>query len=361
MLSTVCQSTSSVFPLCLRNTVHAPQAVKDQIYDHQESDKASNATKYYLNEEIRFDTQAAFLDRPFNEIVRQLARNMTLTVDLNASITLSPELSEQVANNKRVLQLQRRNTDLIQRLRKKYKIVRLACQDDSLYQRKQQVNANLQRTKSNLRNRMLEKARKDHFRNAGLAVFEAQFGADGVSSISGSDKNVEQIDSSQYDVLERAEIVRLTCVPNEGLLYSEKHTRRLETLIARMRLCNRKKTRSFAQSRSQKTSRISLNASAETSEDELSRSKLDDFPLICKSTHCIFCLGNESKSYTGRSFEYARPSKTMDHVEKHLQGYGSSNSIPCPHSKCRAEVLVLSDIKVFKNHVATVHGVVLRA
>ncbi len=30
----------------------------------------------------------------------------------------------------------------------------------------------------------------------------------------------------------------------------------------------------------------------------------DEFPLICKPTQCIFCLGNERKLYYGRSFEY---------------------------------------------------------
>jgi len=39
-------------------TDKAPSSVRDQIFDHQ-----SNVVRYYLDWEIRFNTQVAFLDR----------------------------------------------------------------------------------------------------------------------------------------------------------------------------------------------------------------------------------------------------------------------------------------------------------
>ena len=354
-----CESvTFPVSYLCLLKPVHAPKAVTDQIYDHQNS----NAMKIYLDEEIRFDTQTTFLDRPSDEIVRQLARSMTLTVDPNAPTTLSPELSKQLVNNKRVLQLQRRNNDLTQILKKKYKLVRLASRNDPLYQRKKQINASLQRAKSRLRNRMLEKARKDHFRYADLAVFEAQFDADGVSSVPESDQNVKQTELPHYDVLERAEIVRLTCIPSDELPFQKKHAQRLETLMTRMSLCNRQETRVSTRSRPMsKNPTTPPKKTAETSKNELSQlNPAEEFPLTCKPTQCIFCLNNESKSHAERNFEYARPNKMMNHVEKHLQNYEPSESIPCSHPKCRAEAVILSDVKVFKNHTTIIHEIFLR-
>lgn len=89
----------------------APSSVRDQIFDHQ-----SSTVRYYLDREVQFNTIAAFLVRPSDDIVQKLARLMTLTVDPNAPTKLSPELSKQVANSKRVLQLSRESKELTEKL-----------------------------------------------------------------------------------------------------------------------------------------------------------------------------------------------------------------------------------------------------
>ena len=139
----------------------APSSVRDQIFDHQ-----SNTVRYYLDREVRFNTIAAFLGRPSDDVVQKLARLMTLTVDPNAPTKLSPELSKQVANSKRVVQLSRESKALTKKLRRKYDFVRHAPPNDPLLLAKTQVNAALHQEKNNRRNRMLEKAWKRHFRNA---------------------------------------------------------------------------------------------------------------------------------------------------------------------------------------------------
>lgn len=93
----------------------APSSVRDQIFDHQ-----SNAVRYYLDREVRFNTQAAFLGRPSHDVVQKLARLMTLTVNLDAPNKLSDELSKKLANSKQVLQLSRTSKDLTKKLKKKY-------------------------------------------------------------------------------------------------------------------------------------------------------------------------------------------------------------------------------------------------
>ena len=105
----------------------APSSVRDQIFDHQ-----SNTVRYYLDREVRFNTIAAFLGRPSDNIVQKLARLMTLTVDPNAPTKLSPELSKQVANSKRVVQLRRESKALTKKLRRKYGFVRHAPPNDPL-------------------------------------------------------------------------------------------------------------------------------------------------------------------------------------------------------------------------------------
>lgn len=78
----------------------APSSVRDQIFDHQ-----SDTVRYYLDWEVRFNTQATFLGRPSDEAVQKLARLMTLTVDPNAPTKLTAELSDKLANSKRVVHL----------------------------------------------------------------------------------------------------------------------------------------------------------------------------------------------------------------------------------------------------------------
>ena len=47
----------------------------------------------------------------------------------------------------------------------------------------------------------------------------------------------------------------------------------------------------------------------------------DDFPMVCRTTQCLFCLGDERLLYQHRVFEYAKPNRMMNEVEKHLKKY----------------------------------------
>jgi len=85
------------------------------------------------------------------------------------------------------------------------------------------------------------------------------------------------------------------------------------------------------------------------------------FPLVCEKTQCIFCIGNERLSYEQRTRKFRRVSHMWDHVENiHLRGVPAEQRIPCDHPVCKAQGLVLDNVKLFKNHVAIVHEVDLR-
>lgn len=81
----------------------------------------------------------------------------------------------------------------------------------------------------------------------------------------------------------------------------------------------------------------------------LEEDKTDHFPLVWKPTQCIFCLGNERKSHGGRTFEYVRPNKMVDEVERHLERLATGDPIMCPHPTCKAAGLVLPGAMAFKN------------
>lgn len=105
----------------------------------------------------------------------------------------------------------------------------------------------------------------------------------------------------------------------------------------------------------------SLMTAPKTSPENSEEDMKDHCPLVCKPTHCIFCLGDQDKSYEARTFEYSRRNKMMDEVERHLKTFASDDPIPCPHPKCKANRLVLPDVRVFKSHTAKVHKISLHA
>ncbi len=347
------RSSSLMTPiLILEITVDkAPPSVRDQIFDHR-----SDAVRYYLDRKVQFNTQAAFLGRPSDDVVQKLARLMTLTVDCDVPNKLCDEQSRKVANSTRVVQLSRMSKDLTKKLKKKYQFVRRAPPNDPLREKKKDVDAALHREKTNRRNRMLEKARKRHFRHADTATLEAQF-AD--SSLAASDEDVKPPAPLQYDIPERGEIVQLTCEPIADLPDHEKHARRIKALRARVALCGRQESRR-SRPWSTQPPRKSMTA-PKTYPENLEENMKDHYPLVCKPTQCIFCLGDKRKSYEGRTFEYSRPNKMMDEVERHLKTFASDDPIPCPHPKCKASGLVLPHVRVFKSHTAKVHKILLRA
>jgi hypothetical protein len=83
------------------------------------------------------------------------------------------------------------------------------------------------------------------------------------------------------------------------------------------------------------------------------------FPMICISIQCLFCLGNTQLSYKSRTFYFSRPHKACKHVEhQHLQFLPLNEAISCPYLQYKE---VLQGIMHFKNHAATVHNCFLFA
>jgi hypothetical protein len=87
----------------------------------------------------------------------------------------------------------------------------------------------------------------------------------------------------------------------------------------------------------------------------------DEFPVVCKKTQCIICMGNERLPYIDRTRAFNRVSHMWDHVEDvHLRHVSSEQRIICHHPVCKAEGVVLNNVMHFKNHVARVHEIDLR-
>ncbi len=327
--------------------------VRDQIFDHQ-----SNVVRYYLDRKIRFNTQITFLDRSFDEIVQKLVRLMTLTVDSSASIELFDELSKKLANSKWVIHLSSKSKRLIVKIRVKYELMKHASRENSWVKKKKDVDAALHREKTNRRSRMIDKARKRHFRNVDTDTLEAQF-AD--IAISASVKDVELTRSLKYNISKRDVVIRLICESVIDLTDREKHVRSIEIIKVRAALCRQQESQRRDKSRSTFKSKKLMNSSEDLAENS-EENTTDYFLLICRSIQCSFCLDEKRKFYENRTFEYCRSNKMMKHVQKtHLRKYASNDEINCKHSTCKTNSLTLSSVMTFKSHIVKMHQINLRA
>jgi len=322
--------------------------VRDQIFDHQQG-----AVGYYLDQEIRFDTESCYLGKPSNEVVQKTARLASLTADTSAPTELSSEQKAKFAQHPQVIQLAQRNKALTARIRAAGYNTIGDAKGTCLFQKKKKAEARLNCLKIKLRKHMMTQARKRHFRKADTLTFDAQFSATVAAHT--SPQSTHHTQSIEYNIPERAEVVRLTCRHSDGLSDGKKLQQRIQAIEARAALCHRRETQRRGRPKStikQEESEGAVNESEDTK---------DDFPMVCRPTQCPFCLGDERLPYQHRVFEYAKPNKMMNEVEKHLKKYAPQDGVPCPHPQCKAAGLVLPSAMAFKNHTATVHKIFLRA
>ena len=88
-----------------------------------------------------------------------------------------------------------------------------------LFEKKKKAESHLNCFKPRLRNDIIEKARKRHFRRADTVAFDSQFSAAGAPQASSRD--APYVKPIEYHLTERAAVVRLTCAPTDGLTEQE--------------------------------------------------------------------------------------------------------------------------------------------
>jgi len=95
--------------------------------------------------------------------------------------------------------------------------------------------------------------------------------------------------------------------------------------------------------------------------NDLEKNTKYDFLVVCRLTQCLFCLSDERLPYLHRIYEYFKSNKMMNEARKHLKRFAPKNQVSCSHSQCKAAGLVLPSVMAFKNHIAIVHKIFLRA
>jgi hypothetical protein len=192
--------------------------------------------------------------------------------------------------------------------------------------------------------------RRDYFYRIHNEELERQLKKDKVVA----DTYVEPV--IQHQLRERTQLQKIMCNLSKDLSPHDIVMRRIRAIDAMVALSRRQEV----PCREPRLSKLSSGSPQEGSPMPKEESPIPDaFPLVCEKTQCIFCIGDERKSYDQRMRTFSKPDKMMDHVESHLNKE-SAGIVACCHPVCKAEGLVLNNILHFKNHVQLVHGIRLR-
>jgi hypothetical protein len=160
----------------------------------------------------------------------------------------------------------------------------------------------------------------------------------------------------KHQLPERAQLQEIMCDLSKDLNARDIVIRRIHAIDTMVALSRRQEVQCHKSRLSESTSGSPLGGSPEVKEES---PVLETFPVECKTTQCIFCIGDDRQSYDRRMRTFSKPDKMMDHVERHLEK-NTTGTFECRHPVCKAEGLLLGNIIHFKNHVEMVHKIKLR-
>ncbi|PQE19655.1 hypothetical protein CJF31_00010054 [Rutstroemia sp. NJR-2017a BVV2] len=318
----------------------ATTAVRDQVMRHNPQTGVFCGS--YINEKVRFIVQDAVLDQPTNIGFLRAFTHMSLTCDPRAPIDVPEEVLKDLPPDPEIMELTREREEYKRQYgsyRRAPPAIRKECE-----QLRRQIDS-LQKQ----RDRAIKiEFRRDYFDRIHDEELE---------------KQLQKVPTNEYiepivhhQLPERTRLQEVLCDLSRDLSPSDIVSRRIRAIDLMIAL-------SYRQEQEVPHSNRSSRVSSESPKDEPPKDQSsyeDPFPLVCKKTQCIICIGDDRSTYEYRTRTYATPHKMMNHVDSHLKEVPKSQRISCTHPVCQSEGLVLQHLQHFKNHVQTVHGISLR-
>jgi hypothetical protein len=313
----------------------------------------------YNNESVRFNTQDAYLEEDItdNGLTRAFT-HMSIRCNPGAPKEVPREVMERLlAADPEIAALEREFKESHTRIKWDYKFIKRAPKEISEAHKKlaQQLKA---ATKS-LEAELEAEHRKDYFFYIHNEMMKRQLNRPLNETV--VEEEAEPVIEHQLE--ERTRLQLVLCDLSKDLSPEAIVARKVYTINLQIALASRKEL----MTRQRQSTPACKDPLKEESPAPALTPALDPFlpaskfPLVMEKTQCIFCVGNEALSYEQRTRKFKRVSHMWDHVENiHLRGVPTEWRIICHHPVCKAEGLVLEDIQLFKNHVATVHEVKLR-
>ncbi|KAL7786357.1 FluG domain-containing protein [Trichoderma ceciliae] len=322
----------------------APDTVRDQAMRHDPKWATFNSA--YINEKVEFHVQNAILDEPLEEDLIQLWSHMSMTRDPRAASNMVPdEVWRNMQPDTEITKLK------LQRERLKGARFRVEGRDDEA-----QIRALGRQIKSKTAQRDKKVKigyRKYYFRNRSTWDIERQLRGE----VEDDEEEEEYVAPAiKLHIPERAELAEILI--NQPDNPSLKDITKIRVRAAELMTILNNKRETVRSTRIQRRKHAELMVKEELSE-------LNSFPLLMKKTQCPECIGDARLSRNERIFEYCRPTVMNDHFDnEHLKEKERAEQdrqpIPCMHPMCQEEETKFNSLDQYRNHVQSVHTVLLR-
>lgn len=290
----------------------------------------------YINEKVGFHLQNAFLDEPTKDSLLTMLSHIGLIRDPRASKDMVPdEVWELMPPD---LKIEALKAERAQLKGGQYRIKGTENEDQIRDLTKLIAAKEAQRKKA-----IRQAYRQDYFYNRPTWDMEAD----------GQEEEYVQ-PAIDLQIPERAQLAEILYNLPDNLSSTELLELRIRAAELMVSLCGKRETVKRNHIR-----RRMVRADVTVKEESPG---LDPFPLLMDRKQCPRCIGDETMSHGERTFKYCRPAVMYDHFDKtHAQQLGGVKQMSYNHPKCSGEALEFKYLTHFKNHVARVHGVKLRA
>ncbi|KAL0930298.1 FluG domain-containing protein [Colletotrichum truncatum] len=316
---------------------NAPESIRDQVMRHDPKFFTFHGS--YLNENVNFDLQNAFLEENAEGQLYQLFTHVSLTRDPRATRDMVPEeVWKNMPPDPEIMDLERQRRELkggqyrIQGMENEAKIRQLT----------EKIN-----TKRDQRDKKVVKAyRSYYFYNCSTWDIEKQ--ALGIEDEEYTEPAIS------LEIIERDKLAKILFYQPANCTDDEREKFQIEGIDLMVALFGKRET----------VRRNRIHADSQIPQPHVQKQcQPKPIPLILDRNQCPDCVGDERLSMEERTFKYSRSTVRNDHFDdQHLRERESAvrrgDDIQCHHPQCKYEKLKTLD--AFRSHVKIKHGVSLR-
>jgi hypothetical protein len=316
----------------------ATDAVQDQVMRHNANSALHNG--HYANEKVRFDVQSAGLGRPSVDGVLRMLTHMSLMCDPCAPVHVPDEVLAALPPDPIITALEQEREQL--------KAGAYRIQGTSIEAEVRRLTSAIGSARTRRRNVVSQEYRDEYFRCRPTEDIERH------NNGQQEDEYIEPV--VELQIPQRKQLADLICPRITDITPHNAIKRQIQVAELMLALCKCREVPPRYRLR------VSIPPPSIFKEESPELGPLDPFfPLECREKQCIFCIGDESKSYEQRMGEFCRLATMMNHVENiHLKGRDPKAKIECCHLTCKSQGLVLEKLEYFKSHVELVHKVRIR-
>lgn len=316
--------------------------MRDQALRHDPKWATFNSA--YINENIEFDTQNAFLDEPTEDALINLFTHVGMTCDPRARRKMVPKQVWETLPPDPEIEALKQRREILKAGRYRYKgkgnEEEIRILSGSIRTKQAQRVSNVE-----------EQYRQYFFYNRPTWDIERQAALEEL-------EEPEELWQPEVDlqIPERAALAEIFLHQPELLTFEDMREACLHSVDVMFRLCQKRET--------PRRTHIQKRVQAQPRMNDPNPPERPLFPLLMLKTQCPRCIGDGRLSYEERTFAYSRPAVMNDHFErahvKEIRDLEPDKLIFCEHPTCVEEGVKLDDLDHFRNHVQTVHGVWLR-